>query len=110
MLVISPEDDLEVYNKFTEYYDIADDLNKEIEEDDNITLKQKQDVLYPIIDRIKELADELIENYIKHLKDKEDLDKLLLIKENIANILNEIDLFKNKVYELYKINDKNELA
>lgn len=105
-MTFTPDEDLEVYNKITEYYDIAEDLTTRVNEDEEISLKQKQDVLYPIIDEIKELADKLIDSYIFHLKDKENMEKLLTVKENINLVLAKIDYFKNRIYEIYRVNDE----
>lgn len=107
MIFFTPEEDLEVYNKLTEYYDIAEDLSTRLNENQEITLKQKRDILFPIIDEIKELADNLIESYILHLKDEDNMDKLLKVKENINLVLKKIDYFKNKIYDVYKINNKD---
>ena len=107
MSFIKPEDDLETYNKLSEYYDIADNLTKEIQTSTELSIQQKQDILFPIIDKIKELADILIESYIQHLKDNQNVEKLLLVRDNIENVLNKIDLFKNKIYNLYMINNNN---
>ncbi len=98
--------DADVYNKLTEYYDIADSLANTVEQSQDITIEQKKEILYPIIDEIKELANTLIENYIEHSKDKENLDKLVKVKENLDTILKKIDYFKNKIYEVYKINNQ----
>ncbi len=107
MIFFTPEEDLEVYNKLTEYYDIAEDLTTRVNESQEITIKQKRDILFPIIDEIKELADNLIESYILHLKDEDNMDKLLKVKDNINLVLKKIDYFKNKIYEVYKINNKD---
>ncbi len=107
MISFTPEEDLEVYNKLTEYYDIAEDLTTRVNESQEITIKQKRDILFPIIDEIKELADNLIESYILHLKDEDNMDKLLKVKDNINLVLEKIDYFKNKIYEVYKINNKD---
>jgi len=106
---LGPEEDLATYNKLTEYYDIADDLATHLNENQEITLKQKREILFPIIDEIKEMADNLIESYILHLKDEDDIDKLVKVKENINAVLEKIDYFKNKIYEVYRVNNKDKV-
>ncbi len=107
MACFTPEEDLETYNKITEYYDIAEDLSTRVSESQEITIKQKREILFPIIDEIKDLANNLIESYIIYFKDKDNMDKMLKVKENINIVLEKIDYFKNKIYEVYKTNNKN---
>ncbi len=97
--------DLEIYNKLNGYYDIADGLATEVEESDDISIKQKQEILYPIIDEIRHLADIMIESYVSYLKNKKNLKNLEKVQTNIDNILEKIDCFKNKIYEVYRINN-----
>ena len=96
----------ETYNELNKYYEIADNLSEKVSESVELSIKQKQDILYPIIDEIKEYANIMIENYILYLKNKEDTDKLLIVKENINKVLERIDFFKNKVYDIYDSNNK----
>ncbi len=103
--MVFSDNDAEVYNKLTEYYDIADSLANSVEENQEITLEQKKEILYPIIDEIKDLANNLIESYIIHLKDKDNVEKLIKVKENINTVLEKIDYFRNKIYEVYRINN-----
>lgn len=105
-MINTPQEDLEVYNKLTEYYDMADDLTTRVEENRDISIKQKQEVLYPIIDEIRLLADSLVESYITHLKDEDNMEKLRKVKENINLVLKKIDQFKNKIYDIYQLNEK----
>ena len=106
MNIFGFDDDVDVYTKLTEYYDLADSLANSVEENQDISLDQKREILYPIIDEIKDMADVLIESYIFHLKDKDNMEKLLKVKENINNILKKIDYFRNKIYDVYKINNR----
>ena len=104
---MAPSKDLNVYDKLNGYYDIVDGLTNEVNESDEISIKQKQEILYPAIDEIKELANAMIESYITYIKDKKNLENLEKVQENIDNILEKIDYFKNKIYEIYRINNLN---
>lgn len=106
MIFLTPEEDLEIYNDLNNYYDVADDLSEKIAENRELSIKQKQDILYPIIDEIKKYANIMIEDYILYLKDKDNVNKLLLVKENVNKVLENIDFFKSKVYDIYDINNK----
>jgi DNA-directed RNA polymerase subunit L len=75
----------------------------EVEMEDKISFKKKQEVLYPIIDEIKEIADKLIENYILYIKNKDDLRRMESLRDDINTILEKIDIFKEKIYELYEM-------
>ena len=79
MTFLTPEDELETYNELNKYYEIADNLSEKVSESVELSIKQKQDILYPIIDEIKEYANIMIENYILYLKN-------ILNKEKIKNI------------------------
>ena len=68
MTFLTPEDELETYNELNKYYEIADNLSEKVSESVELSIKQKQDILYPIIDEIKEYANIMIENYILYLK------------------------------------------
>ncbi|MDD2840187.1 MAG: hypothetical protein PHY80_03615 [Rickettsiales bacterium] len=104
---MTPNRDLEIYDKLNGYYDIVDGLTTEVNESEEINIKQKQEVLYPIIDEIKVLADVMVESYVIYLKDKKNLEQLENVQDNINNILEKIDYFKNKIYEVYRINNLN---
>ena len=54
MTFLTPEDELETYNELNKYYEIADNLSEKVSESVELSIKQKQDILYPIIDEIKE--------------------------------------------------------
>jgi hypothetical protein len=107
---MAPNKDLELYDALNGYYDIADTLDNEVNNDSEISIKQKGGVLYPIIDEIRDLADKMIESYIIYLKDKKDLEKLYTVQNNIDIVLEKIDFFKNKIYEVYRINSKKRNA
>lgn len=102
---MAPNRDVDIYDKLNGYYDIADGLAAEVNESDEISIKQKQEVLYPIIDEIRRLADVMIESYVEYLKNKKNLEKIDKVQANIENILEKIDYFKNKIYEVYRINN-----
>lgn len=106
MTFLTPKEELETYNDLNKYYEIADNLSEKVSESVELSIRQKQDILYPIIDEIKEYANIMIENYILYLKNKEDTSKLLTVKENINKVLERIDFFKNKVYDIYDSNNK----
>lgn len=106
MTFFTPEDDLNTYNQLNEYSDIADSLTVEVDNSKEISLKQKQDILYPIIDEIRDFATKLIDEYIIYLKDQENMDLLLKLENDIDSVIEKVDFFKNKIYEVYKINNK----
>lgn len=98
----APSDDLETYTRIAEYSEVAEELENEIINDENISEEQKRKILYPMLDEIKAVANTLMQNYIEHLKDRENLEKLYIIRENIMETIEKIDIFRNKIYELYK--------
>jgi len=106
MSFFNPEDDLEVYNKLEEYNNIADDLESELNANVEFSIKQKQDILFPIIEEIKTFASLIVDEYIMYLNNKEDQKLLTKLENDINTIIEEIDIFKNKVYEIYKNNNK----
>ena len=99
------DDDTDVYNKLNEYCNITDSLTDTVDKNQDISLEQKINILYPIVDEIKDLANTLIESYIEYVKDKDNIDKLLFVKENINILLEKIDFFRNKIYDVYKLNN-----
>ena len=69
-MTFSPEDDLAVYNKLNEYSDMANDLNEEMTRNEEISIEEKEKIFFPMIDEMKEIAEEMIANYILFLKDE----------------------------------------
>lgn len=106
MVFVIQDEDLETYNSLNNYCDMADDLTEKVSTNKELSIKQKQDILYPIIDEIKDRANKMIEDYITYLKDKQNMTKLLKVKEDINIVLDRIDYFKNKIYEVYELNSK----
>lgn len=106
MVFVIQDEDLETYNSLNNYCDMADDLTEKVSTNKELSIKQKQDILYPIIDEIKDHANKMIEDYITYLKDKQNMEKLLKVKEDINIVLDRIDYFKNKIYEVYELNSK----
>lgn len=91
-----------IYNKITLYYDISEKIKEEILKLDDIDDSTKFDVLMPVVDKIKEIADILMKKYVIFLKDKGNTS----LKNEIVNILDEfleyIYVYKNKLYSIYK--------
>lgn len=106
-MTFSPEDDLAVYNKLNEYSDMANDLNEEMTRNEEINIEEKEKIFFPMIDEMKEIAEEMIANYILFLKDKNNRELLNQVQSSIDIILKKIDIFKNKVYEVYKLNKED---
>lgn len=106
-MTFSPEDDLAVYNKLNEYSDMANDLNEEMTRNEEISIEEKEKIFFPMIDEMKEIAEEMIANYILFLKDKNNRELLNQVQSSIDIILKKIDIFKNKVYEVYKLNKED---
>lgn len=106
MVFVIQDEDLETYNSLNNYCDMADDLTEKVSTNKELSIKQKQNILYPIIDEIKDHANKMIEDYIEYLKDKQNMEKLLKVKEDINIVLDRIDYFKNKIYEVYELNSK----
>ena len=106
-MTFSPEDDLAVYNKLNEYSDMANDLNEEMTRNEEISIEEKEKIFFPMIDEMKEIAEEMIANYILFLRDKNNRELLNQVQSSIDIILKKIDIFKNKVYEIYKLNKKD---
>lgn len=106
-MTFSPQDDLAVYNKLNEYSDMANDLNEEMTRSEEISIEEKEKIFFPMIDEMKEIAEEMIANYILFLKDKNNRELLNQVQSSIDIILKKIDIFKNKVYEVYKLNKED---
>lgn len=106
-MTFSLEDDLAVYNKLNEYSDMANDLNEEMTRNEEISIEEKEKIFFPMIDEMKEIAEEMIANYILFLKDKNNRELLNQVQSSIDIILKKIDIFKNKVYEVYKLNKED---
>lgn len=106
-MTFSPEDDLAVYNKLNEYSDMANDLNEEMTRNEEISIEEKEKIFFPMIDEMKEIAEKMISDYILFLKDKNNRELLNQVQSSIDIILKKIDIFKNKVYEVYKLNKED---
>lgn len=106
-MTFSPEDDLAVYNKLNEYSDMANDLNEEMTRNKEISIEEKEKIFFPMIDEMKEIAEKMISDYILFLKDKNNRELLNQVQSSIDIILKKIDIFKNKVYEVYKLNKED---
>ena len=106
-MTFSPQDDLAVYNKLNEYSDMANDLNEEMTRSEEISIEEKEKIFFPMIDEMKEIAEEMIANYILFLKDKSNRELLNQVQSSIDIILKKIDIFKNKVYGVYKLNKED---
>ena len=106
-MTFSPEDDLAVYNKLNEYSDMANDLNEEMTRSEEISIEEKEKIFFPMIDEMKEIAEKMISDYILFLKDKNNRELLNQVQSSIDIILKKIDIFKNKVYEVYKLNKED---
>lgn len=106
-MTFSPEDDLAVYNKLNEYSDMANDLNEEMTRSEEISIEEKEKIFFPMIDEMKEIAEKMISDYILFLKDKSNRELLNQVQSSIDIILKKIDIFKNKVYEVYKLNKED---
>ncbi len=106
-MTFSPQDDLAVYNKLNEYSDMANDLNEEMTRSEEISIEEKEKIFFPMIDEMKEIAEKMISDYILFLKDKNNRELLNQVQSSIDIILKKIDIFKNKVYEVYKLNKED---
>lgn len=95
-------DSKEIYNGISEYCDFADRLSEEVKKDDVVSIQDKEKILFPLIDELRDIGDKLIDQYVEHLKDRGN--KLLVdnLKKTLKILLFKIDFCKNKVYELYK--------
>jgi len=92
-----------LYNQINQYYKFADELNTEItKSNDVVSINDKAKILLPMIDDLKTTADQLIENYIKCLKDKGNHILMDNLKQTLNELIEKIDKCKNKIYELYK--------
>jgi len=96
------KDNLRTYNKLSQYCDIGDELVTRLAEDDKITIKQKQDIFYPMIDEIKEMAVKVLEDYVRCSKHDSTAEQWTKIKFDIDTIIEKIDIFKEKIYEFHK--------
>ena len=101
MAFLGPEDELDIYNQLSGYCDTAENLTTRISESNEISLKQKNEIFYPMVDELKELSASLIEEYILYLKDKDNTEKLEELRDKIDLIIEKIDIFKNKIYDVY---------
>lgn len=92
----------EIYRKINLYYDIADKIKEEIIKLNDIDDTIRFDILMPITDKIRNSADLLLEKYVELLRNtqnkyiKDDIIKIL------DNLLEQIYIYKNKVYDIYK--------
>jgi hypothetical protein len=98
--------DIEIYKQLLEYENIADSMRLEVDNNFEISLKEKRNILYPLIDEIKEIAIKIVDNYIIYLKNKNNKNILAILTDDISLILKKIDYFKNKIYDLYKLGNK----
>ncbi|MBO4956686.1 MAG: hypothetical protein J6C50_02525 [Rickettsiales bacterium] len=89
-----------IYNRITTYYDISEKIKVEILKLEDISDSEKFDILMPIVSKIKETADLLMEKYVVLLKNKNNS-----IRKEIVTILDQfleyITIYKNKLYEIY---------
>ena len=100
-------DDLNIYNKINEYTQFSDILSEEIDSNLEITSQQKEEMLYPILNKIKNLVEKLTFLYIEYLKDKNNEDIKNKLNTILDNIILEIENFKNTIYDIYMMNNKN---
>jgi len=91
-----------IYNEINEYCEFTENLSKEAIKSDNVSIEDKKKILFPLINELKEIGDKLIEQYVAHLKDKDNQKLVEDLKETLQIILTKIDYCKNKVYELYR--------
>jgi tRNA uridine 5-carbamoylmethylation protein Kti12 len=96
------QDSDKTYEEIINYCEFADNLSKEIEKEDAVSPEEKEAILFPLIDELKEIGNKLIEQYIAFLKDKTNRQLAEELKKTLYLILEKIDYCKNKVYELYK--------
>ena len=99
------QEDEEIYKKINLYYDIADKLMVEIINLENISEKDRFEVLMPSVAKIKETADVLMEKYVSFLKNK-DASEGDEIVEFLDNFLEYLSIYKSKLYELYNSNNE----
>lgn len=96
------EHEEEIYRKIILYYDIADKIKEEIIKLDDIDDSIRFNTLMPITEKIRNTADILLEKYVELLKNTENN----YIKDDIVkildNLLEQIYIYKNKVYDIYK--------
>ncbi|MBR2141406.1 MAG: hypothetical protein IJ853_03545 [Rickettsiales bacterium] len=90
----------DIYNKIIAYYDLSEKIKVEILKLEDVDSGVKFDVLMPIVNKIKETADVLMEKYVILLKNDDSS-----IKKEIVRILDDfleyIYVYKNKLYEIY---------
>ncbi|GHU29216.1 hypothetical protein FACS1894152_7480 [Bacilli bacterium] len=91
-----------IYNKILLYYDISDRIKEEILQLDDIDKQTKFDVLLPFTDTMKKITDNLLEKYIKYLKNINNS----RLKDEIFTILDDflerVAVYKNRLYDIYK--------
>ena len=95
----------DIYNKIVMCYDISEKIKVEILKLDGISENDRFDVLMPIVEKIKNIADILMEKYVILLRDKNNS-----IRSEIVTILDQfleyIAIYKNRLYEIYNNNEK----
>lgn len=96
--MINYEED--IYNKITVYYDVSEKLKTEILTLKDIDDGDRFDILMPIVDKIKEMADILMEKYVILLKNKNNSIRLEII-DILDKFLEYLAIYKNKLYEIY---------
>ena len=94
------QEDEDIYKKISLYYDIAERLKNEILQLNDISEEERFEVLMPVVNKIKNMADVLMEKYILFLKNRDNS-----IGDEIVDILDKfldyLSIYKNKLYELY---------
>ncbi|GMO63124.1 MAG: hypothetical protein Ta2D_09850 [Rickettsiales bacterium] len=108
---MTPEEDLELYESITEYQNVAESMQTEINDDLDIDEKEKEEYLFPMIEKIKKMADKLIVEYVKYIKNKNDKILVENLTTHLEEIIEEIDIFRDEVYNYYrKKSEKNILT
>ncbi|MDR2527322.1 MAG: hypothetical protein LBC92_05615 [Rickettsiales bacterium] len=99
---MKPEDDLELYQQISKYSDISDDMKIEVEYDKDLTAEEKQNILFPLIGEVKDIADRIIEEYVLYCKNKSDKEVTKKLIDDLEFIIERIDYFNETIEQLYK--------
>ncbi|MDR3289746.1 MAG: hypothetical protein LBT02_00480 [Rickettsiales bacterium] len=103
---MTPKEDELIYEQISQYQDIAEEMKTEIEDSEDIDLKSKQEILFPMIDEITKFANKLVIEYIKYLKDKKNKENAEILTDDLELMIEKIDIFKDRVCEIYELNNK----
>lgn len=94
-----------IYENINEYYNISEDILKEVNnKNDTVLYFKKEEILNNISNDLKQKADNLTATYILLLKNKKNIKIKQYILNQLDKLMVDIENYKNIVYNLYNSN------